>query len=210
MPDTLHLIRHGEVENPDGIVYGDLPGFGLSDTGHRQAAAAAELLGTRPIDEVRCSPLQRAVETAQPIAAAIGCELLVDERLTEFHLGSWWAGLRWDRLEVERADELAAYLNRPTDLPFLDESIHDVADRMAAVVDEITARSVVMVSHQDPVQALRLRLRGLSLERLQRDKPGHVGVVILDRTGDGWIETAMWHPDIVGDPFPPPQSDSPD
>ncbi|MDQ3783156.1 MAG: histidine phosphatase family protein, partial [Actinomycetota bacterium] len=69
---SLHLVRHGEVDNPEHVVYGDLANFGLSIAGHRQAAAAGRYLSRRPIERVVCSPLLRAVSTAWAIGARHG------------------------------------------------------------------------------------------------------------------------------------------
>ena len=62
---TLHLVRHGEVENPRGVIYGRLPGYNLSERGRRQAAAAARRLRDADLAAVWASPLERAQETAQ-------------------------------------------------------------------------------------------------------------------------------------------------
>ena len=79
----IHLIRHGEVYNPDGVLYGRLPGFQLSDKGIRQAQAAADALADRDIVAVIASPLQRAQETAAPIAARHNLEVDTDPDLIE-------------------------------------------------------------------------------------------------------------------------------
>src|SRR4051812_23726732 len=80
---TVHLLRHGEVHNPDGVLYGRMPGFRLSALGVAQAEVAAQFLAERPIGYLASSPLQRAQETAVPIAAATGLEVATDERLIE-------------------------------------------------------------------------------------------------------------------------------
>lgn len=86
-PLTIHLIRHGEVHNPDGILYGRMPGFRLSETGRGQASAAARVLADRSLTAIYASPMQRAQETAQIIAAAQEpmLEIFTDERLNEVH-----------------------------------------------------------------------------------------------------------------------------
>jgi len=66
----VHLLRHGEVHNPDGILYGRIPGFGLSDLGREMALAAAESISGRDVVHVGASLLQRAQESAEPIAAS--------------------------------------------------------------------------------------------------------------------------------------------
>jgi broad specificity phosphatase PhoE len=83
MTTTVHLLRHGEVHNPDGVLYGRLPGFRLSALGEAQAKVAAEYLAAQPIVHLVSSPLERAVQTAAPLAAALGLEVATDDRLTE-------------------------------------------------------------------------------------------------------------------------------
>jgi broad specificity phosphatase PhoE len=80
---TVHLVRHGEVDNPTGVLYGRLPGFRLSAAGQRMAEVAAEALSGRDVRVVRSSPLERAVQTAEPIAGRFGLKVETDERLIE-------------------------------------------------------------------------------------------------------------------------------
>src|SRR5215472_1462524 len=89
MPDSdsgltvVHLVRHGEVANPRGVLYGRLPGFHLSEDGVLMAKAATDFLVDRDVTVLRCSPLDRAVETAAPIAQQFGLEAVTDDRLIE-------------------------------------------------------------------------------------------------------------------------------
>ncbi|GHH89428.1 phosphoglycerate mutase [Streptomyces capillispiralis] len=80
---VVHLMRHGEVANPDGILYGRLAGYHLSELGRRMADRVAEHLAPRDIVHVGASPLERAQETAEPIAKARGLDIATDERLIE-------------------------------------------------------------------------------------------------------------------------------
>jgi broad specificity phosphatase PhoE len=80
---VVHLMRHGEVHNPDGVLYGRKSGYHLSELGVRMAERVAEHLAGRDITHVVASPLERAQETASPIAKAHGLELATDERLIE-------------------------------------------------------------------------------------------------------------------------------
>ncbi len=84
-PLTLHLIRHGEVHNPDKILYGRLPGFHLSATGREQAAAIGRYLATLPITRLFTSPMERAQQTASIARDALANvpSVIVDERLNE-------------------------------------------------------------------------------------------------------------------------------
>ena len=80
---VVHVMRHGEVANPDGVLYGRLPGYRLSELGRQMAERVAEHLAPRDITHVCASPLERAQETATPIAKAHGLALATDERLIE-------------------------------------------------------------------------------------------------------------------------------
>ena len=83
-PDTVvHLVRHGEVHNPDGVLYGRRDGFHLSDLGREMAEKTAASLASRDITVVRSSPLERARETAAPLADRLGLEVGIDERVIE-------------------------------------------------------------------------------------------------------------------------------
>ena len=79
----VHLLRHGEVHNPEGILYGRRDGFHLSALGNRMAERIAASIGDRDIVHLRVSPLERAQETARPLAAARGLEIVTDERVIE-------------------------------------------------------------------------------------------------------------------------------
>jgi broad specificity phosphatase PhoE len=80
---VVHLLRHGEVYNPDRVLYGRLPGFRLSELGQAQAKLAAEFLAQRPVGYLVCSPLERARQTAAPLAELVGLPVALDERLIE-------------------------------------------------------------------------------------------------------------------------------
>ncbi|MER8160665.1 histidine phosphatase family protein [Streptomyces sp. NPDC094472] len=80
---VVHVMRHGEVHNPEGVLYGRLPGYHLSDLGRQMADRVAEHLADRDITHVVASPLERAQETAGPIAKAHGLDVAADERLIE-------------------------------------------------------------------------------------------------------------------------------
>ena len=81
--DFVHLVRHGEVNNPDRILYGRLDGFGLTARGRQMAERAALLLSNRPIAKIVSSPLQRTQESAAPLAKATGIGVELDERVIE-------------------------------------------------------------------------------------------------------------------------------
>lgn len=151
----LYLVRHGEVENPDGILYGRLPSFGLSERGHRMAKLAADDLAAQqvPATKLVVSPLQRTQESAAPIAQALGLEPELDERIIE----------PWNTFEGRRMHGKFNALRKPASWPRLwnpmrpswGEPFTSIRDRMkAAALDAVTAAEggdVIMVSHQLPI-----------------------------------------------------------
>lgn len=203
MAALVHLVRHGEVDNPDHLVYSDLPGFGLSPFGVEQARRVGRYLGARPVVAIWSSPLERALRTAEEIAGRTGVPVKVDSGLTEWRITNRWKGQTWRDLPHVRPGELEAYLESPDDLPFAEESLAQLADRVAATARRLDEQhphgDVVIVSHQDPIQAGRLRLIGAPLDGLHQDKPAHGAVVTL-RPGPAWRVETIWDPSERGHP----------
>jgi broad specificity phosphatase PhoE len=165
---TVHLLRHGEVYNPDHVLYGRLPGFQLSELGERQAKAAAEWLAQRDIGYVVSSPLERARQTAEPLAAATGLEVAIDERLVEAenHLqGRHVAGGKG----LFKDPSNWKYFRNPV-RPSWGEPYTEVAARVLAAVrtarQHAGTREAVCVSHQLPIVCAR---RGALGQRLFHD-----------------------------------------
>src|ERR1700691_2406297 len=79
----VHLLRHGEVHNPNAVLYGRLPGYHLSANGRQMAAAAADFFSERLLVALFASPLERAEEAAQPVAEPLGLQVVTDDRLIE-------------------------------------------------------------------------------------------------------------------------------
>lgn len=178
-------------------MYADLPGFHLSGLGKLQAKETARYLSSRPVVAIWSSPLERAIETAQAIAARHQLSVRVDERLTEWAQASRWAGLCWDDLPDVVPGELEAYLSHPWDLAFASETLAESAERVAEVAAELNERhpdgDVVIVGHQDPTQAARLHLTGADPRGQHNGKPGHAAVISL-RAGTPWRELTVWEP----------------
>jgi broad specificity phosphatase PhoE len=161
---TVHLLRHGEVHNPDRILYGRMPGFRLSDAGLQMAVAAAAALRGHDIVEVVSSPLQRALETAKPIADSFGLSVITDDRLIEaanvfegeqaLEDGGWKAPENWRHL-------------RNPFRPSWGEPYTELAARMVAAVEDVRDRvaghEAVVVSHQLPIWTVRRFLEGRAL-----------------------------------------------
>jgi len=187
---VIVFVRHGEVENPTESVYADLPGFDLSPEGRRQVADLAVQLAGRPIAAVWSSPLLRALRTAEAIATSHQLPVRVHPDLVEWRLLSRWRGHRWADLPSSFPGELETYLADPTILPFSDEDLVGLARRVAAVAAEVgTTGDVVIVSHQDPIQAATRLLTGAGFDAFHQDKPRHAEPIFLD-PGTPWRRQA--------------------
>jgi broad specificity phosphatase PhoE len=162
---VVHLVRHGEVRNPDHVIYGRLPDFHLSEDGRMMAKAAAGFLAGRDVTALFSSPMERARETAEPIAAQFGLEVTIDERLIEpwNHFEGLTFGVGDGSL---RKPEHWPYLRNPF-LPSWGEPYREVADRMLAAVtaarDAARGHEAACVSHQLPIWVTRRRIEGRRL-----------------------------------------------
>jgi alpha-ribazole phosphatase len=147
---VILFVRHGETDaNRKRLALGraDPP---LTERGAEQAGALAARLGTERVHEVRSSPLRRARETAAPIAAALGLEVVVDERLIELDYGEWDTSSFADL----PADELARWRSDPTFAPPGGESLRAVTGRVADFCTELLeGPHAVAVSHVSPIKA---------------------------------------------------------
>ena len=160
-PDTIvHLLRHGEVHNPEGILYGRRDGFHLSDLGRQMAEKVATTIQDRDIVHLRSSPLERAQETVAPLALARGLEVVIDDRVIEstnvFEGISFGGGAK-----ALRNPKLWRHLWNPW-RPSWGEPYKDIVGRMMAAVHdarEVAAgHEAVVVSHQLPIWTTRLHV----------------------------------------------------
>jgi broad specificity phosphatase PhoE len=165
---VVHLVRHGEVHNPQRILYGRLPGFQLSDRGLRQAEQVAAHLRTRDVVHVVASPLLRAQQTAAPIASAHGLELVTDEGLIE--ADNVFEGSRVSVGDGALRDPRSWPKLRNPFRPSWGEPYREIADRMLAAVYRARWQAIgheaVCVSHQLPIWTLR---RYLAQRKLWHD-----------------------------------------
>ncbi|MBM7791249.1 histidine phosphatase family protein [Tenggerimyces flavus] len=161
----VHLLRHGEVHNPTKVLYGRLPNYHLSELGLKMAERVAETVAHRDIVRVVASPLERAQETAEPIATALGKDIGTDPRVIEaanvfegqtFGVGdgslkkpqSWW------------------HLRNPF-RPSWGEAYREIVVRMlAAMADarrDAEGHEALLVSHQLPIWTVRSYVEGRHL-----------------------------------------------
>src|SRR5262245_21159524 len=162
---VVHLLRHGEVDNPRGILYGRLPGYHLSEDGVLMAKAVAKWLAGRDVTALFSSPLERARETAAPLAEILDLPVTIDERLNE----------ATNDFEGAKFGVGVAGLHRPVNWarvrnpfrPSWGEPYQEMAARMlaAAAAARHAARGheAVCVSHQLPIWVARRKIEGARL-----------------------------------------------
>ncbi len=157
MSSTVHVLRHGEVENPNKILYGRQPGWYLSSRGQEMAATLGQWSKSIDLGALHVSPLQRAQETAAPIAAAHNIAITTDERLIEaanifegksFELGSG----------VLKHPSSWRHLYNPWRPSWGEPYVEQINRMLAAVLagkDAASGKDAICVSHQLPIWILR-------------------------------------------------------
>lgn len=197
MAALVHLVRHAEVDNPDHLVYGSMSGYGLSPHGLEQARRVGRYLGPRPVVAIWSSPLERSLRTAEEIASRSSVPVRVDTGLRDWQMFNRWKGHPWGSIPEVFPGELEAYLNHPDRLEFAEESLDHLSERVAEVARRLDGEhphgDVVIVSHQDAIQAGFLRLVGSPVADLHKEKPGH-GAVLTLRPGGTWRQETVWEP----------------
>jgi broad specificity phosphatase PhoE len=154
---TVHVLRHGEVHNPTGVLYGRLPGYHLSDLGRAMAERIAAHLTDADIVHLVSSPLERAQETAEPAAATLGLPIATDDRLIEaanvFEGNTFGVGdgsLRRPQHWIHLRNPLR---------PSWGEPYVEIAERMLAAInaarDAARGHEALCVSHQLPIWTAR-------------------------------------------------------
>jgi broad specificity phosphatase PhoE len=197
----VHMVRHGEVDNPGRILYGRIPGYHLSEAGRVMAKAAADFLAGRDIVLLRSSPLERAIETAEPIAAELGLTVQLDDRLIE----------PWNHFEGMRFAVGDGALRRPRHWiqlrnpfrPSWGEPYKELAARMLAAATDAAAvadgHEAVLVSHQLPIWVAREAVEGRRLWHDPRRRQCALGsVTSLMFTGSKIIGVSYAEPSGPG------------
>lgn len=165
---VVHVMRHGEVHNPEKILYGRLAGYNLSDRGRRQADAVGAWLAHNDIVYVVASPLERARQTATPIAIAHQLAVATDDDLIEST--NVFQGKRVSPGDGALRDPRNWRHLRDPLTPSWGEPYEQVAERMMAAVHRARAAArgheAVCVSHQLPVETLRRAMNGNRLAHL--------------------------------------------
>ena len=199
----VHLLRHGEVHNPGKVLYGRLPGFRLSTTGAAMASAAAEWFIGKDVTHLVSSPLERAQQTARPIARTLELPVGTDERLIE-------AGNAFEGMVVDGA---AGVFGAPRNWwklrnplrPSWGEPYVEIAARMLAAVesarDAARGHEAVLVSHQLPIWTLRLHAEGRRyVHDPRRRRCGLASVTSVTYDGDRFGGVSYAEPAGATDP----------
>jgi broad specificity phosphatase PhoE len=189
-------VRHGEVHNPARVLYGRLPGYGLSADGRRMARQAAEYVASleRPVSTLVCSPLQRTQESAEPFAEMFGLDPVIDERVIE--PTNVFEGKRMAIALINPWNW--RHLRKPA-LPSWGEPYADVVGRMNSAMthawDAADAGDVVIVSHQLPIWITHLAVAALPLRHDPRERRCALSsVTSFEMVDKKWTEIAYAEP----------------
>ena len=191
---VVHLLRHGEVHNPEGVLYGRLDGYHLSDLGRQMAELVGRHLADHDVTLVVASSLIRAQETAAPIATEHGIEVTTDDRVLE----------SGNRFEGERINAGPAAFAHPRHWPKLvnpfkpswGEAYELVAERMLAAIHDARqaaeGHEAVIVSHQLPIWTARNKLMGRRLWHDPRHRQCSLASLTTLTYQDGELESVTY------------------
>lgn len=194
--DFLHFVRHGEVHNPDRLLYGRLEGFGLSARGTQMAERAGSALATRPIRRILSSPLQRTVESATPLSELTGVRIDIDERLIE-GLNAF-QGTRLTPRRILSDPAVWKMLSNPW-LPSWGEPYREIAQRMLDVAEDawnsVDEGEVVLVTHQVAIWVLHRAVAGIPLPHLPQNRRCSLSsITTIKKVTDKWKEESYREP----------------
>jgi len=192
-PTVVLLVRHGTTPTTGKVLPGRAPGLHLSDQGLAQAEAVAERIGVLTAKEhgapvaVYASPLERTSETARPIARALGLRVRSDRGLLECDFGDWTGKKLAD---LAKKPEWSTVQRNPSGFRFPGgESFLEMQARMASALSRLVAlhpgRTVVAVSHADPIKAVVAQAAGTPLDLFQRLTVAPCSVSAIAYTGGG-------------------------
>ena len=194
--DRIHLVRHGEVDNPERILYGTLDGYGLTARGHEMATAVAEYLVDFPVSRIVSSPLQRTRETAGPLVEKTGLPLDVDERVIEGD--NAFQGTRVTAKRLLGTPRLWPLLRNPL-RPSWGEPYKNIVARMMEAIDDacasVEAGDVAVFTHQLPIWMVHSHVAGKSLPHLPSRRRCTLGsVTSFVRDAGKWREVDYQEP----------------
>ena len=157
----VHLVRHGEVDNPARLLYGRLPDYHLSELGLQMAERVAEHFRERDVVQLRSSPLERAQETAAPLAEALGLPVVIDDRVIE--AANYFEGLKLSFDGALRHPKNWLYFRNPFK-PSWGEAYKEILARVLPAMKEAAnaafGHEAVIVTHQLPIWVARTNAEG--------------------------------------------------
>ena len=168
---TVLLVRHGQTPTTGKVLPGRAKGLHLADEGRRQAEIAAERIGElKRVDAIYSSPLERAKETAAPIAAARGIKTVIDRGLFECDFGDWTGA---ELKQLMKLPEWQTVQRAPSTFRFPNgESFTEMQTRMVSTLDRLRAAhpggTIVCVSHADTIKAAVAHAMGTHIDLFQR------------------------------------------
>ena len=168
---TVILVRHGQTATTGKVLPGRAPGLHLADVGRQQAdRAAARIAELDKVDAIYASPLERARETAAPIAKARGLRTHIDRGLLECDFGDWTGG---ELSKLMKLPEWGTVQRAPSTFRFPNgESFSEMQHRIVSAIDRLRAAhpggTIVCVSHADPIKAAVAHALGTHLDLFQR------------------------------------------
>ena len=195
MTTRVLLMRHADVENPQGVIYGHLPGFRLSELGRAQAAAVGQSLRDRGIRRIVHSPLDRARETAEIVNAQLPSPvpLIPEPELREAEFGRYLQGVKRWQIPVRRPRFFVHKLRRGALAG--DESIETLGRRVLDVVHRVAREHPdevsLLVSHADPLQATWILLdkRPQTEREMYHRQVEKAAILDLEMQGDRVVST---------------------
>ncbi|OKL48704.1 histidine phosphatase family protein [Boudabousia marimammalium] len=177
----IHVMRHGEVHNPEGILYGRLRGYRLSDLGQQMAQAGADYLQSLQADiqAVIASPLLRAQQTATPTAQAYGLKVQADTRLIEAANSFEGMAIHANPLALGHPRYWSRYANplRPSWGEPYQEQVDRMRAAVSAAIDRVSGAEALLVSHQLPIWMLRSFAEGWPLPHDPRKRECSLGSI---------------------------------
>src|SRR5262245_55561862 len=185
---TLLLVRHGNTSTTGKLLPGRAPGLHLAESGMRQAERAGERIAElKNVTALYTSPLERARETAAPIAAATGLKPKVDRGLLECDFGDW-TGAELRRLM--KLPECRTVQRAPSTFRFPNgESFTEMQVRIVSTLDRLRAAhpngTIVCVSHADPIKAAVAQALGTHLDLFQRIVISTCSISVIGYTAEG-------------------------
>jgi broad specificity phosphatase PhoE len=195
----VHLVRHGEVHNPGGVLYGRLPDFHLSDLGRAMAGRVAEDLRGHDIVHLRCSPLERAQETMEPLATALDLPVTIDGRVIE--AGNQLEGRLVTPLRLLKGGPKTWWLFRNPLSPSWGEPYTKTVARMRLAMkdaaDAAIGHEAVIVSHQLPIWMARRDAEGRRLAHDPRKRQCTLASVTSFTFIDGRVASVAYREPVA-------------